>query len=209
MVTASGRTFPAWDFNDIDVSAARDPANKITFFATVDGVRTLRNVWVHAADARTLLPQPDVPLGVVDTPPAAVDARIEVVWPHDNLPVEQARLANVAAYLFAANTLDAIPPNLGWRPAVRLHYSLNTDAEDFAAYASAPIGSSRVITTEAGTAFLAWDFDNVDVSAAQDPINKLYFWLSVDDVIAFPNVWAHGSNTPTISPQTDVLNSCK
>ncbi len=209
MVTASGRTFPAWDFNDVDVSAARDPANKITFFATVDGVRTLRNIWVHAADARTLLPQPDVPLGVVDAPPAAVDARIEVVWPHDDLPVEQARLANVTAYLFATNSLEAIPPGLGWRPAVRLHYSLNTDAEELGAYLSAPIGSSRVITTEAGLAFLAWDFDNIDVSAAQDPINKLYFWLSVDDVIVFPNVWAHGSNTPTISPQTDVLNSCK
>ena len=41
----SGRTFPVWDFNDIDVSAARDPANKLSFFVTVDGVEALPNIW--------------------------------------------------------------------------------------------------------------------------------------------------------------------
>jgi hypothetical protein len=209
MIATGGRRFPAWDFNDVDVSAARDPANKLTFFVIVDGVKTLHNVWVHAADARTIFPQPDAPAGVVTRRPGAVDARVEVVWPHDDLPVDKATLANITAYLFESGTKQAISPELEWSPTLRLHRSTNADTETAEAYRSAPIGVSRVITSETGGAFLAWDFDNVDVSAAQDSLNKIYFWLSGDDVLTFPNVWAHGANTPTIFPQTDVLNSCK
>jgi hypothetical protein len=209
IIATGGRRFPAWDFNDVDVSAARDAANKLTFFVTVDGVKTLHNIWVHAADARTIFPQPDVPAGVVTGQPEAVDARIEVVWPHDNLPVDKATLANITGYLFQSETRDAIPPHLEWSPTLRLHQSRNADTETPLAVDSAPIGVSRVITGENGLSFMAWDFDNVDVSAAQDPLNKLYFWLEADDIATYPNVWAHGANTPTIFPQTDVLNSCK
>jgi hypothetical protein len=209
MIATGGRRFPAWDFNDVDVSAARDPANKLAFFVTVDGVQTLHNVWVHAADARTIFPQPDTPAGVVSGQPEAVDAKIEVVWPHDNLPVAEATLANIAGYLFETGTKQAIPADLGWLPAVRLHQSNNADTETVEAAEAAPIGASRVITSENGVAFLAWDFDNIDVSSARDSLNKIYFWLSVDDEVSYPNVWAHGANTPTIFPQTDVLNSCK
>ena len=86
MAVVDGRTFPVWDFNDVDVSAARDSANRLTFFTTVDGVRTLHNIWTHAADARTVFPQADVPTGTINRLPAALDARIEIVWPHDGLP---------------------------------------------------------------------------------------------------------------------------
>jgi hypothetical protein len=209
MIATGGRRFPAWDFNDIDISAARDAANKITFFVTVDGVNTLHNVWVHAADARTIFPQPDAPDGVTTREPDAVDARIEVVWPHDDLPVDKATLANITGYLFESGTKQAIPPELEWSPRVRLHQSNNADTETALAVGAASVGASRVITSENGVRFLAWDFDNVDVSSAQDSLNKIYFWLSVDDTPTFPNVWAHGANTPTIFPQTDVLNSCK
>jgi len=209
MIATGGRRFPAWDFNDVDVSAARDPANKLAFFVTVDGVKTLHNVWVHAADARTIFPQPDVPAGVVNRRPEAVDARIEVVWPQDDLPVDQAKLANITGYLFESGTKQAIPSDLEWSPTVRLHQSTNADTETTEAYSTAPIGVSRVITGENGVSFLSWDFDNVDVSAAQDSLNKIHFWLSEDDTLTYPNVWAHGANTPTIFPQTDVLNSCK
>lgn len=209
MIATGGRRFPAWDFNDVDISAARDPANKLAFFVTVDGVKTLHNVWVHAADARTIFPQPDAPAGVATSQPAAVDARIEVVWPQDDLPVEKATLANITGYLFESGTMQAVPAELEWSPTVRLHRSENADTETDSAGGASPVGASRVITSENGIRFLAWDFDNVDVSSAQDSLNKIYFWLSVDDTLAFPNVWAHGANTPTIFPQTDVLNSCK
>ena len=207
MAVVEGRTFPVWDFNDVDVSAARDPANRLTFFTTVDGVRTLHNVWTHAADARTVFPQADVPTGTMSRLPAALDARIEIVWPHDSLPVDQATLANITAYLFAPGTLQAIPPDVSWTPTARLHWSLNTDAEKLPG--TGIVGTPRTITASNGVKFLAWDFNDVDVSAMRETLNKLYFWVSVDDVVTFPNVWAHGAGRANGFPAAGRLNDCR
>ena len=57
--------------------------------------------------------------------------------------------------------------------------------------------------------FLAWDFNDVDISAARDPLNRIYFWVSVDGVPTDSNVWAHGADARTIFPQPDVLTSCE
>ena len=213
MLTNSGRSFPVWDFNDIDVRAARDPANKLVFFVTVDGVRTWSNIWTHAADARTLFPQQDRPTGVVRRQPLAVDARIQIVWPHGNLPVEEASRANISAYLFEDGTLLAIPPDLAWTPTVRLHWSVNTEAEGPPAgafdQASGLVGTPRTVSGTGSVKFLAWDFNDVDISAARDPLNRIYFWVSVDGMTAYSNVWAHGADARTIFPQPDVLTACQ
>ena len=206
MFTTSGRTFPVWDFNDIDVSAARDSSDKLSFFVTVDGVETLPNIWTHAADPRTLFPQQDAPVGVTTRMPDAVDAKIEIVWPHGGNVANGADLANITAYLFDAGTKQAISPWLGWLPTVRLHQSLNVDAEQ----PDTPIlGVPRVISAQNGAQFLAWDFNDVDIQAAQDSMNKLYFWVSVDDVTTYSNIWAHGADARTVFPQADILNSCR
>jgi hypothetical protein len=63
--TVNGVTFPTWTFNDVDVSAAKDKNNKYYFRLEVGGVTaTYSNVWAHASDARSFVPQPDVPTGV-------------------------------------------------------------------------------------------------------------------------------------------------
>ncbi len=207
MLDTGGRVFPVWDFNDIDVSAARDPFNKLSFYVTVDDVDTYHNVWVHAQDARTIQAQPNRPTDLLTQPPSEVDARIEIVWPHDDLPVEQAELANITASLFEAGTLAAVSADAAWNPTVLLHRSLNADAES---PSDTPIrGQRRAIPTETGDEMLVWDFNDVDVSAAQDRLNKIYFWVSVDGVATFPNIWAHGADTPTVFPQVDVLESCR
>ncbi|MGE5603640.1 MAG: YncE family protein, partial [Nitrososphaerales archaeon] len=219
MVTGGGRTFPAWDFNDVDVSAARDPANKLSFYVTLDGpggtTRTLHNVWTHAADARTLFPQQDVPVSASRLRPAAVDARIQIVWPQGNLPVEQAQRANITAYLFVAGTQQSLSPDIilggGGAPTVRLHASLNNEPEAAPAVpgdGGLP-GVPRVVTAANGVRFLAWDFNDVDVSQANDPLNRLYFWVTVDGITSYSNIWAHGADARTLFPQPDVLNSCK
>ena len=207
MVTADGRTFPVWDFNDVDVAAARDPANKLTFFATVDGVRTLHNVWTHAADARTVFPQTDIPTGTLRRLPIALDSRIEIVWPHDNLPPEQATLANITAYLSAPGTLQTIPPDVSWTPTAKLHWSLNADTEKTPGTGIA--GVPRTLTASNGLEFQAWDFNDVDVSAARETLNRLYFWVTVDDTATFPNVWAHAVDARTVFPQPDMLSDCR
>ncbi len=206
MLTTNGRTFPVWDFNDIDVSAARDPINKLAFFVTVDGVETYHNVWIHASDARTLFPQVDVPSAAIRQRPVAVDARIEIVWPHGDAALSDARLANITAYLFAMGSKQALSPDLAWRPIVRLHRSSNNDPE---APGSTVVGTPRTITVEGGLRFLAWDFNDIDVSLARDPLNQLFFWVSLDDATAFTNIWVHGAEPRTIFPQPDILNSCK
>lgn len=215
MVTGGGRSFPAWDFNDVDVNEARDPANKLSFFVTVENagspVRALRNVWVHAVDARTLFPQQDVPTSVARVRPRALDAKIQIVWPHDNLSVQQAQRANITAYLFTAGAQRALAPDItratGWSPTVRLHTSLNNEPE--AAPGTGVVGVSRVITGTNGIRFLAWDFNDVDVSLANDRLNRLNFWVSVDGVSTDSNIWVHGADARTLFPQPDVLNSCK
>ncbi len=206
LLTTNGRTFPVWDFNDVDVSAARDPMVKLAFFVTVDGVQTHRNTWIHAADARTVFPQADVPVAAIQWRPSTVDARIEIVWPHAGAPLSEARLANVTAYVFAAGGKQALSPALVWRPVVRLHRSLNNDPEQ---PGSMVTGIPREVTAENGVRFLAWDFNDIDVSLAQDPLNQLFFWVSVDDATTYTNLWVHGTEPRTIFPQPDILNSCE
>jgi hypothetical protein len=206
MFAVNGSRFPVWDFNDVDVSLARDAANKLTFFVTVDGVRTLHNIWVHAADARTIFPQQDVPTGVVSMLPESVDAPIEIVWPHDGAAIDQAQLANITGYLLVSGTKQAVSTGLNWSPVVRLHRSLNADTE---IRDSDVVGAPRAITASTGLSFIAWDFNDVDVSAAQDPLNQIFFWISVDGIPTFPNVWAHATEARTLFPRPDILNSCR
>jgi hypothetical protein len=207
IVREGGRTFPAWDFNDLDVSAARDPANKLAFYVTVDGVPSLHNVWIHAADARTLFPQQDVPQEALRTRPTAVDARIQIVWPQGGATVQDAIRANISTFLFHAGTLKAVAPQTPWAPAVRLHWSLNNSTE--VAPGRGVLGLPRRVTAANGVTFLAWDFNDIDVSAAQEPLNRLYFWVTVDGMPSSSNIWAHGVDARTLFPQPDVPNSCR
>ena len=56
---AENVSWPRWVFNDVDVSAARNAANKYYFYLTVDGVEAHSNVWAHGVDARTYFPEKD------------------------------------------------------------------------------------------------------------------------------------------------------
>jgi hypothetical protein len=49
-----------------------------------------------------------------------------------------------------------------------------------------------------------WQFNNVDVSAAQNPLNRYYFAVQVDGVAAHTTIWAHGADARTYFPQRDV-----
>lgn len=215
LFSAGGRTYPVWDFNDVDVQAARDPANRFSLFVTVDSqagpVEAMHNVWTHAADARTLFAQQDQPTEATALRPLAVDAKIQIVWPHDDLPVREAQRANITAYVFVAGTQLALSPAIvmttGWSPTVRLHWSLNNEPEG--APGVGLVGTARVVTAANGVKFLAWDFNDVDVSLANEPLNRLYFWVSVDGITTHSNIWAHAADARTLFPQPDVLNSCQ
>lgn len=191
---AGNRAIPTWEFNDVDVSAARDPGNRLFFWVTVDGVPTRSNVWAHAADPRTYFPQQDVPAGVGQVGDS-VAAKIEIVWPHDNAPVNLAKYANISAALFVPGSMLSVPPSLDNK--VRLFRALNNGFLE-----PVTIGSKRLVG-EGSATYPLWDFNDVDVSKANDPGNKYYFTLSVDDLNTFSNVWAHGADPRTYFPQMD------
>ncbi|MCL5107591.1 MAG: glycoside hydrolase family 5 protein [Chloroflexi bacterium] len=191
-----GLAFPAWDFNDVDVSAARDAHNKYYFRLSLDGLRYGSSIWSHGADARTYMPNQDTPSGVATAAPPAVDAKIEIVWPHDGLPVAKATKANIGVLLFERGTLRAAPPD--WAPTVRLWRALNNGYEEQVAV------GMKVIKRVGDLTFPAWEFNDVDVSAARDTLNKYYFRVTVDGVDSRGNVWSHGSDARTYFPQQDV-----
>ena len=194
--TVGGLSFPAWDFNNVDVAAARDPRNKYYFRLAVDGYQTHSSIWSHGSDARTYFPKQDVPSGVAASIPAAVDAKIEIVWPHDGLPVDKASKANIGASLFVRGGNQAVP--VDWSPNVRLWRTLNNGFEELVAV------GQKVTKREGGLTYPAWEFNDVDVSAARDPRNKIYFRLSVDGVDSRTNVWSHGADARTYFPQQDI-----
>lgn len=207
-VTVDGKTFNRWVFNDVDVSAARDPLSKVFFYVTVDGVRTYHNVWSHGADARTYFPLQDIPTAVVsgNQQSEPVDARIEIVWPHDEdgnpKPVSEASLANVGVDLFQYGTLRTVP--VDWNPTVKLYRALNNGTGVLAGT------GQKTMITRGPITWPRWVFNNVDVSQAGDSLNKYYFYVAVDGVTTNSNVWSHGADARTWFPDPDVPSeSCQ
>lgn len=202
-----GRTFTVWDFNDVNVSAAQNPQNKLHFFVTVDGVETRRNVWTHGSDARTISPAKDTPNQVISTIPSAIDAKIEIVWPHNGQPVSRAERANITAYLFSQDSLTALAANVQPKPVVRLYRADNNGISHPAS--AAPIGVSRTVNGN-GLSWLAYDFNDIDVRAANDPANRIYFWVESSLAPSAPNIWVHGASGLTNQPEQDIpAQSCR
>ncbi len=202
-----GHTYRVWDFNDVDVSAANDPANKLNFFLTVDGYETLRNIWTHGADALTRAPGQDIPSATTTASRAAVDAKIEIVWPHGNAPVSEAKLANLSAFLFNKKSDVALAPGVSPQPHPRLHSSIDNGVNG--GRAAAVLGQPRTVT-QGDLTWLAYDFNDIDVSTARDPDHHIYFWVEVDGIATYPNIWTHGASGLTIAPEQDApIRSCR
>jgi hypothetical protein len=198
-----GRKVPVWDFNDVDVSAGRDPKNKLYFTARVAGLSCRSNVWVHGVDARTFMPQQFQPkaalLAAANTAPAEIDARIQIVWPHDNAPVARAEQANVTADLFVHGTRTRLGPaktGSAWRPTVWLVRAVNNGVGE---------RTTRGIMRLENDGSARWDFNDVDVRPAREELGKVHFWVEVDGVRTCSNFWTHGADARTYLPYPEVL----
>jgi hypothetical protein len=161
-------------------------------------VETRSTVWVHAADARTYLPNPPEPIGLTTTTPAAIDAILRVAWPHDEqnnpVPVEQANLLNLSAVLFAQGTRLALAPEhlpeRVWLVA----------ALDNGVGRRLMVGEPHQVAGP-GFVYTTYEFNNVDVSLARDPNHHWTFWLEVPGRQASSNVWVHGIDGRTRAPE--------
>lgn len=216
MRNIDGKTFPAWVFNDVPVGA-----EKSTYFLVeVEGADARTNVWAHSADPRTFLPSPVVIASVRDNVPApsVVDAYIQIVWPHDEQgrprPVAEATLVNTAVDLTRHRTSseeissDPISVGIAFNQPVRLLQALNDGP--FEVVETAPHFTGAISDTpEGGFSWKRWLFNDVDVSASQDPSNKYYFGVQVDGIETHTTIWAHGADARTYFPAKDVpTNSC-
>lgn len=133
-------------------------------------------------------------------PVSAADAKIEIVFPHDAAgnpaPITGATLANLGAFLFSPSSLNPVPCNFG--QPVRLFKALNSGVAE-----QVGTGTPSDITV-GGKRITQWEFRNVDVAGATNPLNKYYFFLDVDGISASSNIWSHGADARTIFPQQDV-----
>ena len=71
------------------------------------------------------------------------------------------------------------------------------------------MGQPRVID---GSQFdyLIWDFNDIDISPANDPDKRIYFWLETEGVPDAPNIWTHGASGLTLAPEQDIpARSCR
>ena len=207
--SVDGQPFPYWNLNDVDVSRANDPSQKLYFMARVDGVNTATSVWAHGADPRTYFPQPDVPSGTATDGLDAVDARIQIVWPHDDAgnprSVQEGTLANVLVMFFKHGTRLSVP--VDWQPAGLTLYGA-WDQE-----VGKPVSREAVRSTrQAGAiAYPVWEFNNIPVARATTPAGAaegtgatLYLWVMADGgVQTYPNIWAHGADSRTYFPAMD------
>ncbi|MCU0510044.1 MAG: hypothetical protein MUC34_17020, partial [Anaerolineae bacterium] len=196
-----GQPFPYWDANDVDVSPARSDGAKVYFLVKVDGVDTATSVWAHGADARTYFPEQLVPSGIATGAITEVDARIQIVWPHDETgagrDVSDAPLANVAVTLFKRGTRLSAPAN--WQPAGEVRLMGAWDSEVSRPFEISPVVSTR----QSGViAYPVWEFNDVPVDRARDG-SRLYLWVEVDGVRSYPTIWAHGVDSRTYFPAKD------
>ncbi len=206
--SVDGQPFPYWDLNDVDVSRAQDPGQRLYFMVRVDGVDTATTVWAHGADPRTYFPQPDVPSGTATDDPEAVDARIQIVWPHDEAgnprSVREGTLANVLVTFFKHGTRLSVP--VGWQPAgITLYGAWDQEV-------GKPLARKAVVSTrQAGAiSYPVWEFNNIPVDRAVVPAEAaegsgatLYLWVMADGVQTYPNIWAHGADSRTYFPAMD------
>jgi photosystem II stability/assembly factor-like uncharacterized protein len=206
--SVDGQPFPYWNLNDVDVSRAKDPSQKLYFMVRVEGVDTATSVWAHGADPRTYFPQPDVPSGTATDGLDAVDARIQIVWPHDEAgnprSVREGTLANVLVTFFKHGTRLSVP--VDWQPA-----GLTLDGA-WDQEVGKPLSSEAVRSTrQAGAiAYPVWEFNNIPVARATVPADAaegtgatLYLWVMADGVQTYPNIWAHGADSRTYFPVMD------
>ena len=158
----------------------------------------------------------------------SVDAKIEIVWPHDprgNAASVGAPLVNVEVYLFERGTLNPVP--CGFSNQVTLHWAQNWTSHVGRPVPNSPRGSGQlipvddadvqapdgtetnvavgqpVVRTVNGRSFPAWVINDVPV----DPFFEIggtvttYFLAEVAGADYRTNVWAHGLDQRALLPQ--------
>jgi len=208
--------FPSQEFNNIpaDLRGGHQVRFVIGYRWGIGGGQ----VWVHSADARTLNPRPAVPTGHAEGTPGVsdnlrnLDARIQVVWPHDGqghqMPVGKARYVNVAVEVFEHGTLKAVRVPAG---TLLLWGAKGNEGSSVLTRIGQPRGENlqppELTYYQAGDeAYPRYVFNNIPV----EPGQQMHFMVEVRDPAPGPDkppfefhstVWTHAVDARTYQPQ--------
>jgi hypothetical protein len=215
--TVGTSKFPTAEFNDVPANLAVDPTAKFRFVTyaptSFESQGFTGNVWVHAADPRTYYPNPVVPSGFSTStnPAAGMDARIQIVWPHDNLgnfvPVDRATKVNIGIEVFEHGTLKEVPPD----SSQKFQYTLALLVANGNSPLTPATFSSRVPVqyTLNGQVFTQWNFNDVPVS----PFAQYNFVAGVTptgtvSLSPYSSIWTHAPDARTYLPSPQAPPSC-
>lgn len=205
--TVDGVTFPSLEYNDLINNLATGQFRSYKYFAVAAPVREgiespiRSNIWVHASDPRTFLPEPVVPAGYASPTPDKIWARVQIVWPHDEqgrpAPVGSASLVNIAVDLFGHSSASVLPeyePPSGlvlWR----------AEGNGFPTAIKNPQKTTYVTN---GKTYPRWVFNDVPVT----PGGLYNFFVEVPGVEHQTTIWTHAADAWTILPNPAPPPSC-
>lgn len=202
--TVGGVSFPTEEYDNVPADLAVDPTAKYTFVTYQDGSPT-SNIWVHAADPRTYYPHPVVPTGYVQGTPAALDTRIQVVFPHDErgnfAPPRTATRVNIAVDIFAHGTLLSLPTTADYN--VYLWWAQNNDP----AYLAPGVGLKTTYTSD-GHVYPRWVFNDFPVNPG-----GVYHFYAITGALgqpgaSYPSIWTHAADARTLLPSPHLPPTC-
>ena len=199
--TVEGVTFPTLEYNNIAVDSGTPYR-----FSTIPSVHFPNsNVWVHAADARTIYPEPILPTGYRDptanTKVGSAVVRIQLVWPHDQqgrlAPVDTAPLVNIAVdLLFPDSPVLSVPTEYADTLTLLV-------AEKNGPLQPTTIPAQKVFYEANGQAFPRWVFNDVPV----EPGQQYHFVVHASQSVDSPP-WTHAADPRTILPNPQVPPPC-
>ena len=209
--------FPTIDFNDIPADMVSEPAARYHFILYAPVSASINefsgNIWVHAADPRTIQPNPIVPTGFSTQmlPAQGLDTRIQIVWPHDlqgNLAsVTNATRLNITVEVFEHGTLKAILPDASgkFRYTLALYVADGNDVVHPASYSTL---TSRTYVVD-GQTYTQWIFNDVPVI----PGHQYHFLAGAtaagrQDVYPYSTIWTHAQEGRTLLPNPQDSPAC-
>jgi len=200
--SVNGITFPSMEFNNIPADLVAEPTARFYFSTAAVG----SNIWVHAVDARTILPHPLIPAGI-EPEPGLIDARIQIVWPHDEqgrfAPVDRAPFVNIAFDLFAAGTLNSVP--VDYEPS-RLDLII---AEGNAPTEWKEWPAIKTTYQANGQTFPRWVFNDVPVQPGRQYHFMVAVWRNGRAPDFSSSVWTHAPDARTFLPRPEVPPPCR
>jgi hypothetical protein len=139
---------------------------------------------------------------VVAPLPERVLGRVEMLWPHNWAPIEEADLANVTVQLLTPDGSAPVPCR--WEPRVLLWASLNGRPSQI-------VGTGHKEMVRGQTAnYPVWRFYNVQIGPARFNDSSMTFYVTVDGMRVNPEYWVYGGENATpLEPKDPPPVSCR